>query len=470
MSSENNNERPELYALNKDSGGWKVSRRDFLKAAGIGAAVVGTGFGRGMIRTANAEESLESLCKNTPAHKDTIIRMALSADGKYLLTGDRERVLKCWDFDNYTLLGTRPDGLSKNSVFAGGFLYDKSCLIEMEREKFVYFDLPLRPAQSAGNLAIAEDLQCDSYAVDNAGDIYGLRSDSIHRLKQETGYEKDEVLYTFDTGVEGKAIRLLPNSRKLLVSLSEGSGLLDQDSGQMIFFNRTIADYAVCPGDSAVLLYDANGYSLVSLADESAVWEQPYSVLKDSKPKIISAAVTPDGSAAVLMGGVSKRHLWQISMKDGSLLSDLDLGDFSMDNPVDIAMAGDGTKIAVTVGQSILFISLPDLKVIGCPVDLSEMENDREGIEVSGVDPVTGKTVTYTLPCGSPIPAGAVCVCNCVAGSICTCDTVCTCDTGCSCVGHKTICTCDKVCTCDTGCSCVGHRTTTYSSHYWHPN
>jgi hypothetical protein len=76
--------------------------------------------------------------------------------------------------------------------------------------------------------------------------------------------------------------------------------------------------------------------------------------------------------------------------------------------------------------------------------------------------------VTFTQPCGTPIPAGAVCVCNCVPGTIghsgrtfstsgiCTCDLVCTCNT---------------VCTCLSVCSCVGNATTyTYSYHYWHPN
>jgi hypothetical protein len=59
--------------------------------------------------------------------------------------------------------------------------------------------------------------------------------------------------------------------------------------------------------------------------------------------------------------------------------------------------------------------------------------------------------VTYTLPCGSPIPAGAVCVCNCV-----------TAPPACSCVGHT--CSCDTVCTCDSVCTCEGH------GHYWYPN
>lgn len=45
---------------------------------------------------------------------------------------------------------------------------------------------------------------------------------------------------------------------------------------------------------------------------------------------------------------------------------------------------------------------------------------------------------TYTLPCGSPLPPGAVCICNCV--------------------------TVPRGCACDGYCSCAGR------SHYWYPN
>lgn len=52
-----------------------------------------------------------------------------------------------------------------------------------------------------------------------------------------------------------------------------------------------------------------------------------------------------------------------------------------------------------------------------------------------------GNIYTYTLPCGSPIPAGAVCICNCVTvPAACSCDSY-----------HS--CTCDGV-----------------TSHYWYPN
>lgn len=51
-------------------------------------------------------------------------------------------------------------------------------------------------------------------------------------------------------------------------------------------------------------------------------------------------------------------------------------------------------------------------------------------------DSAHAKWISSTQPCGSPIPAGAVCVCNCVKATaspiwttICTCNTVCTCNT-----------------------------------------
>lgn len=53
---------------------------------------------------------------------------------------------------------------------------------------------------------------------------------------------------------------------------------------------------------------------------------------------------------------------------------------------------------------------------------------------------------TFTLPCGSPLPRNAVCVCNCV-----------TVPAQCSCDSHVS-------CGCDGVCSCAG------ASHYWYPN
>jgi hypothetical protein len=74
----------------------------------------------------------------------------------------------------------------------------------------------------------------------------------------------------------------------------------------------------------------------------------------------------------------------------------------------------------------------------------NESPTGEEGITYKYTD-LYGTTYTYTLPCGSPIPAGAICTCNCV--SLCSCDghvapPTCTCDKNSS--GGK-ICTCNLV-------------------------
>jgi len=95
--------------------------------------------------------------------------------------------------------------------------------------------------------------------------------------------------------------------------------------------------------------------------------------------------------------------------------------------------AGNGMQmLSVTV---IIFVASPQA-----------LQPGQEGVKIE----MSGRTMT--LPCGSAIPSGWVCTCNCV-----------TAPPACSCVGH-TACSCDRVCTCDTVCTCEGY------GHYWHPN
>jgi WD40 repeat protein len=115
-----------------------------------------------------------------------------------------------------------------------------------------------------------------------------------------------------------------------------------------------------------------------------------------------------------------------------------------------LALSGNGAMLASgDLSGSILLWSLPAGTLFACPIDLDANTDDMNGITYETTNSAGG-TVTYTLPCGSPIPAGAVCVCNCVAG-------------GCACVGHST-CSCVGY----SVCNCVGH--TTSGGHYWYPD
>ena len=80
--------------------------------------------------------------------------------------------------------------------------------------------------------------------------------------------------------------------------------------------------------------------------------------------------------------------------------------------------------------------------------DPKAMDKSKKAASFNVVEAHTGQTISYTLPCGSPIPAGAVCTCNCVPGAYT------------SPVRHRgtgyTYCSCNKVCTCVP--ICQAHR------------
>jgi WD40 repeat protein len=141
-----------------------------------------------------------------------------------------------------------------------------------------------------------------------------------------------------------------------------------------------------------------------------------------------------------------------------------------------LSLAGDsfGHYLAVASGKNIQLYSLPQ----GNPAPLCFMDVAASSPAANGTQ-YTRKGVNYTVPCGVPIPAGALCTCNCVPGSCpcvqdggvtccdCVSDSGCSCvsDTGCGCVSD-TGCTCVADCGCvsdtgfcgcvsDTGCGCV---------------
>ena len=137
---------------------------------------------------------------------------------------------------------------------------------------------------------------------------------------------------------------------------------------------------------------------------------------------------------------------------------------------------------------------MPDTKTAYMLFDPNIVEK-TDAIKVRQFGPAT-----KTQPCGTPIPAGATCICDCIASSrsypdeqtICTCDTIilssasymtagmiCVCNTigvgnyspipkshrVCSCNTIET-CKCNKVCTCNT----ISYYSSPSYVSYWYPN
>jgi len=145
--------------------------------------------------------------------------------------------------------------------------------------------------------------------------------------------------------------------------------------------------------------------------------------------------ISPNGKLLVSRGRTEDRYvtitLW--SLPEGDRIKMIK-GDY-------LAISPDGTLL-VTGGtdKTIKLWNLPEGTFNKCLFDLQAIPASAKETTYQQTD-IYGQVITYTLPCGSPIPPGAVCTSNCVpgtyiapppkrsssGGSYCTCNKVCTC-------------------------------------------
>ncbi|MCL1926461.1 MAG: hypothetical protein FWF95_04925 [Syntrophorhabdaceae bacterium] len=128
-----------------------------------------------------------------------------------------------------------------------------------------------------------------------------------------------------------------------------------------------------------------------------------------------------------------------------------------------VAFSGDSRFLAVGTTAGAVYVWEMTGKEAPCAIKAVLYDPDSMPKDVSARQAITSEKSIYIGRCGDPLPAGAVCTCNCVqgrapvGGTICTCNTVvtCTCNTvavrssapsrG---VGGGSYCRCNKICTC----------------------
>ena len=456
MSSQSNKEKPEVYAVRYGSGDWQISRRSFLKASGIGAAMMSAGLSgfRSQAEGAADKDSLADICKSAPAHNGNITNIMITPDDKYMVTtshdwvdGHTVDVIKCWDLENgCKLLGRN----TKNSLRYPdqtiiGMIRGKTCLIGLGNSYAAYYTIPFSFDAKKEILLSADD--CDAITADKAGNIYVAADEEIWFYGADKDYKEPSLLYKFDSFNLIKSLFLFQDDSKLFIQESiHNCWILDLRERTLRSFDGKSSLYSFCPEGDRVLIYDdkKNTVSLRDLDSGTDAWTIDIEKRKDPSSDFISIqgiAVAKDGETGFLIERNSGNagSLLMISMNDGSVLASLDLCPIHT-GPAHLAVTSDGKKIMAALDSSVFVISLPDLRIIALPTDYSEFVLNREGSMVQMANPETGVVITKMLGRGAEIPAGSVCICNTVTGA----------SGFCSCYGHS--------------CTCDGHP------HYWHPN
>ena len=175
------------------------------------------------------------------------------------------------------------------------------------------------------------------------------------------------------------------------------------------------------PGNLTALALSRDGTTLItgSSHGEVRLWKFPSlestATIRDAHKgsSVRAIAISPQGKLFVTAGYPGTVKLWRLP--EASFVRSVAgawIATFAL------AFAPDGTALlAAAEDRTIRFLDLNTGRVKGCLVDLKANPASAKGATYRRKNQ-HGHVITWTQPCGSPIPPGAVCTCNCVPGSI----------------------------------------------------
>ena len=448
-------EVPAVYSVGHADGQMVLSRRSFLEIAAVAAGAVAVAGGGSGCAT------LAGLGRRGPAlaHKNAVTALAVNATGKLLVSGDKDGTIKLWQLPEGALLqswSAHSSPISSVAILATDdvlWSLDSSGTLKRWR-------LP-EGTEVVDNKAIRGGYGANAFAVANAGTWYAIcKSARGFELRSQT---TGEALPT-PTGFDGRVSAFAPtwDGRLLFIGGADGIvGLWTEGAGVEVRCVKTngssVSAMTVDPNGALALSAHSDGRLRswqVPALKVGATFESPF-----GKP--FSVAIRPQLDIFALGSEKPEIGLWRMAAPTEGPRR---LTGHAAAVRATVITPDGSLLISGSDDKTIRLWSLPDGKHLRNLVDLKVNYEYVEGTGYKGVD-VYGRTITFTLPCGSPIPPGAVCTCNCVPGSIAIPR------------NHTQrfntygYCTCDLICTCNTVCTCqsVGRGYSYYIS-YWHPN
>jgi WD40 repeat protein len=348
-------------------------------------------------------------------HQSGVRELLLSADGKTLVSIDQSHAIKTWLLPEGRLLGALPE--QKGDMLDAAITPDGKLLV-----------------------TAINDRNNRNNRNDHAVKLWSL--------------PEGRPLATL-AGVEGEvqSLAIAPDGKLLAVSAGDYVISFWELPG-----GRLIGSLEQKESGARALSFTADGKLLAAGMRNNSIelWSLPegrmLARLEENRRETygrerVSLTFTPNGQRLLSSARFDNIKLW--SAPEGRMLATFEA---QMNSTEAMAVTPDSRTLAC--GDSSGSVSLWDLDKPGFRTflfDAAANTSEVKGITYNVYDKVTGQTITYTLPCGSPIPPGAVCVCNCVpgtsrgyepppyrpsrssrggggyGGTYCTCNRVCTC-------------------------------------------
>jgi WD40 repeat protein len=434
-------ELPRIYGIRRFGGGWHADRRSFL----AGAAAAAAGAALAQPTTVRATDVFTEPIKGTGkkklscqvayAHGAEVTGLALTPDGKLLISTAYDRLIKFWSFSDGRLITTltghskpiramvlSPDGKYLITGDEGGVV--KLWSIKKKRPEKSKFRKQLGVHQTIigaiavapdGNVAVSADCWggFSVWSLPSGELLASWDGDSVSSiaispdgtLLASVGISKDFSVWSLVPGQEGTNLRQVHYAEYL-------NGLAFSTDGQWLIGRTWLS--------GKILVWRVSDWSL-------------YKSAKTKEEDIEAIAVHPSGE--ILAVAEETISLWSIpDLKSRVAFSE------GGNHVTHLAFTPDGNTLisgnwASTMnmikygyeGQIKLWnYNNKKNRLIRCFIDLEATPREMAALRYSYKDK-RGRTVTVVVPncaCAPQMSDGAKCVCDTVTGNYCACQPV----------------------------------------------
>ena len=428
------------------------------------------------------------------AHRVGVTTITVSRDGKFLVSGDRTGSIKLWSIPEAKLLQSQK--IRSGPILAIALSHNAKTVTIVSSRSIHYWSLDngrlrrdngmrksikaaafapdlsfLVFATTSGTLQLHRPLDkaAERTSVTTQGAVHEMNISENGRLlvvSKNSGMglyslpDLTKITEVKPTGTNARRhIDISPDQRYLAVSRERSYGVnrgkisllqlpdaelqsklkaLDREAGPLYMFGTTqkkLEDGKLIGHTSSV--YSIEYFSQSPFLVSGGVKSRPRRRFKRARRKpLATTPIDTTGLETIKIWSTKTRTLLQ-SLNGNSQVTDLAL------DQQDLLLASSGKDGTIMLwdreraGSDVRFEFRTYL------FDPKTMNASQKAARFNLLGQQSGITTSYTLPCGSPVPAGAVCTCNCVPGTYrrpvrrpvgrrrgrtyCSCNKICTC-------------------------------------------
>jgi WD40 repeat protein len=426
---------PLIYPISEAPLSTEMGRRGLfgagLTASGLLALLPGCAVRRGGTTKTPSGPLFPAIPK---AHSYAISAVAVPPDGSRIVSASAQGELKDWPYPHG---GEAQVQIISNLAKIEAMTFVRGYFISQPRTDSTVIEAWTLPATVPQALMPGHSERVTSVAVPADGGWFA----SLAGGSEVLVWSSDSLASLGRIPHAGSAIDQIaaPPNGRFLITATRGPGLQAWSmpgGAPMQVFQRESGLRVTALTVTADSRFAVSGDELGNLAMLSLDDGSEYAKVTAHAGIITKILTAPDGRRFISASTDQTVKIWSADTPQAPL------GFFRHRYPIrSIAMIPQ-TDLVVTGDEAGLLViwSLTTLNIVQYLFDPAV--NSRDTISVRYTVSDRDRLVTRTMPCGSPLPTGATCTCNCVAGdrrlpnpahqpgpcqSVCTCNTVCTC-------------------------------------------